>query len=464
MEISNEWAETLRKLSKVNLDFLEFVDKNPETLKRSNYLALKSCRDANLQAWPTFINPQTKALLREMGINVCNLIKSIPARLFNNDPQKMAVYYEQPGSLIKLQMEGVGEEHLANMVGRGDFTFSLQGLKCMEFNISASTIGGKLPEWESFYLNTPVLNTFLKERRIKIKNDNYLEMYLDHVIRFTSPLAVLPQGNARPELNVAMAATDYNANDQGQKKLQEDLQQVYQNKLSARSFTGNIFLCDFSLLEYNDDKVYLKGKRIHGLVELFHGVVPPGVIKAFVTGNLRLLNGPITAIVSNKLNLALLSENQESSLFNSEEKETIRNCIPWSRKIIPGETFYQGEKINMEPFLIANKDKLVIKPPLGFGGQSVCIGQSTFRREWEHLVQVALRKKSFLVQELLEPARGLYQTGENGFAYHDIVWGVWILGSQYGASFIRVVPRGNTRKVVNVTQGAELGMVFEVDE
>jgi len=68
------------------------------------------------------------------------------------------------------------------------------------------------------------------------------------------------------------------------------------------------------------------------------------------------------------------------------------------------------------------------------------------------------------VQELVESPRSLYQVGEEGGGLHDTVWGVWVLGSRYGASFVRAVPAGNTRKVVNGAQGAKISLVFEVDE
>jgi hypothetical protein len=187
-------------------------------------------------------------------------------------------------------------------------------------------------------------------------------------------------------------------------------------------------------------------------------------MRAYTAGNLRILNGPMTGLLLNKLNLALLSEHEESDVFSSEEKETIKKYIPWTRKIIPGENVFKREKIIMENFLISNKDQLVIKPSIGLGGQRVYIGQDTFRKQWEDLVNTALRQKNFLVQELVEAPRGLYQLGEDGCAHHDTVWGVWILGSRYGASFVRALPGGNARRVVNGAQGAEISAVFEVEQ
>ncbi|MCU0287159.1 MAG: hypothetical protein MUF15_12290 [Acidobacteria bacterium] len=458
MEIPGELTSILKQLSQVNIDFNEFVSRNPDSLKSISFEGMKATGDSyKLQAWPTFISPQTKALFLETSVKVFNLVKSIPARFFANDPNRAAAYYEQPTAVVNVQLEGINDARLAGIVGRVDFMLSPPGLKCLELNISTYTIGWQYPVWQSLYLNTPVIDKFLKEYRVKINNENYPGLFLEHMIRLASPLA-------GPQLNVAMVMEGYSEDNQDKNPFLENLKQLYPAKLACSGLPGQLFMCDFPHLEYSDNKVYYHGHRVHGLIELCHGIMAPGVMKAFTSGNICLLNGPVTGLLSNKLNLALLSEHEDADLFTAEEKETIKTYIPWTRKIIPGETLYKGEKIQMENFLIANKDKLVIKPSLGLGGQQVCIGQAIFRKEWEYIVSTALRKRTFLVQELVEAPRFLYRSGEEGCAFHDTVWGVWLLGSQYGASMVRVLPAGKGRKVVNAAQGAEVSAVFEVDK
>ena len=468
MKITGELKATLEKLSKVNIDFFEFVENNPESLKSISFEGMKATGDSyKLQAWPTFINPQAKALFLETSVKVINLVKSIPARFFADDPNRAAAYYEQPAAVVNVQLEGINDSQLADIVGRLDFVLSPSGLKCLELNVSTYTIGWQYPVWQSLYLNTPVIDQFLKEYRVKINNENYLGLFLEHMIRLASPLAEpdgISAGASRRQLNVAMAMEGYIEDQQNKNPFLENLKQLYPGKLSGSGLSGQLFMCDFPHLEYSDNKVYYHGHRVHGLIELCHGIVASGVMKAFTAGNIRLLNGPVTGLLSNKFNLALLSEHEDADIFTAEEKETIKKHIPWTRKIIPGETLYKGEKIQMQNFLIANKDKLVIKPSLGLGGQQVCIGQAIFRKEWEYIVNNALRKRTYLVQEFVEAPQFLYRSGEAGCALHDTVWGVWLLGSQYGAAMVRALPAGKTRKVVNAAQGAEVSAVFEVDE
>jgi len=465
LEITTEMEEILEKLSRANVRFIEFVKKNPEGLKLSSFESLElNDRYYALQSWPTFISRKRKEAFRDTAINVCELIKNIPARLFNNDPEKIGAYYNLPVNLVKLQLEGVTDDHLANLVGRGDFIFTPSGLKCLEFNISANVSGWQMPDWESRYLKTPVIAQFLKENRLKINNDNFMGIFMDHIIQSAEHLASPNWHGDGLQLNAAMLTEGADGSSDSTNPMQAYLNQFYQEKLNRRSLKGSIFICDHPYLEFNHNAVYFKGNRIHAITELYHGLVPPGLIKAFTSGNLRLLNGPVTGLLSNKFNLAVLSEYEDSDLFSEEERKAIKEGIPWTRRIIPGETTYGGEKITMENFLAANKDRLVIKPSIGLGGEGVYIGQGTSAEQWETLVNKALREKNALAQELVDAPPGLYQAGEDGCAPHDTVWGTWVFGPLYGGSFVRAIPKKGARKVINAYTGARISIVFEVDK
>ncbi len=465
LQMTEEMKEITGKLSRVNLDFLEFVEKNAEALNRASFGTLElNDRYYGLQPWPTFISRRRKEEFFSVAANVCTLIKSIPARLFDNDPGKISAYFGIPVNLVKIQMEGVTPDHMNNLVGRGDFIYTSTGLKCLEFNVTANVSGWQLPEWEALYLKTPLIERFLGEYRVQINNDNFMGSFLEHIIESSAHLVSGPRGSGGSELNAAMVAGGFGSMSENENPMQVYLDGLYREKLKTRSLKGNVYICDHKYLEFDHDKVYLKGKRIHAITELQHGLVPPGVIKAFTAGNLRLMNGPVTGLLSNKFCLALLSENEDTGLFSAEEKKNLKAAIPWTRKIIPGETTYSGEKIKMESFLIDNRDRLVIKPAMGLGGEGVYVGQGTPAEQWEMLVKTAIEKRNALVQELVDAPPAMYQVGESGCAPHDTVWGTWIFGPRYGGSFVRARPKTGPRKVVNAYTGALISIVFETEE
>jgi uncharacterized circularly permuted ATP-grasp superfamily protein len=204
---------------------------------------------------------------------------------------------------------------------------------------------------------------------------------------------------------------------------------------------------------------------VHVLVEKYGGIVPPAFAKAYKAGNVIIYNGHITGLMSNKFNLAVLSENQDSHIFTREERDIIKGHIPWTRKISPGETTFGGKKINLEDFIRSNREQLVLKPSIGFGGKEVHIGQNMNETRWKQVVKTAIREKVWLVQELVESDSYLYQVGENGCGPHHAVWGFFVFGSRYAGGWVRVIPvYGKGAGVINTARGAEESVIFEIDE
>jgi hypothetical protein len=101
---------------------------------------------------------------------------------------------------------------------------------------------------------------------------------------------------------------------------------------------------------------------------------------------------------------------------------------------------------------------------VGFGGEGVLLGKNTPAEEWEQWVKTALSSRKWLVQEYVESVPLVYQMGRESYGAHDAVWGFIVLGSQYADGFLRLLPKSDNRGVVNVYQGARIGVIFEVNE
>src|SRR6185369_4651351 len=161
---------------------------------------------------------------------------------------------------------------------------------------------------------------------------------------------------------------------------------------------------------------------IHAVVEFTLGNSSPQVFRAFKTGRVALLNGPIHAVLSNKRNVALLSEHDDSDLFSPEERETIRRHIPWSRRIVQGNVRFRGEEAPLAELLANEKDRLVLKNATSCGGKGVALGAFTPAAEWEELIRTAFASGNWVVQERIESLPYLYQSGDSGCSVHDVIW------------------------------------------
>ncbi|MCP5047082.1 MAG: hypothetical protein GY940_07905, partial [bacterium] len=222
--------------------------------------------------------------------------------------------------------------------------FSASGLKCLEFNVSADLGGWEIAMCESMYLKTPLISGFLSQSGYagKLANANLLSILFGHFIR--TALDKFP--GTGQSINTAIVLP----NQAIEKNALSYFEHMYRETLGAfdKQLKGKIISCDYSALNTADDHVVrYNGEQIHVLVELYGGVVPPDYLKAVKRGNLIIYNGRISGLLSNKLNLALLSENQESDSFSEEEKEIIRRHIPWSRKVVPGKSHFEGKPVDI---------------------------------------------------------------------------------------------------------------------
>ena len=468
MEISPIVRNAHEELSAYNIKFLEYAKENPRYQERSRFEEIikwghpASATNENLQPWPLFINPRTRNEFERASVGLFNLIKGVLRRLFSDDPSRIARYYYLPEDFVRFCMDGSNEKHMSGLVGRGDFLISSSGLKCLEYNVSSSLGGWELPVWEPIYLRNPLISEFVKKFRVKILNKDLLFILFDHLIKST--LEWFPDEN---EINIVISI--YNREIlAATSTLEEQFSRQYINALQFNSKTkrlkGEIMFSCLDQLDIVGNSLYFRGKKINTLVHGYTGDIPLQILSLFKMRKLLIYNGAITPIVSNKFNISLLSEHEDSDLFTPAERETIKKYVPWTRKVIEGVTTYREEKINLENFILSNKDKLVLKPAMGYGGEGVYVGYFTPQEQWEVLSRNAFQQNFWVVQECVECRPLLFQWGENGCVEFDATWGMMVFGQKYGGVLLRVLPREKTRGVINVHQGAEVPVVFEVEE
>jgi hypothetical protein len=464
--IKAEILSHLRHLSRVNLDFLEFIGKNPEALKRSSYTDLLQFKTgvSTLQPWPTFISRQVKNQLIEASTGMFHLVKQIPRLLFDNNPKTLAAYFDFSEDYTLLQMESIKGGHLDNLLARGDFIISPTGLKCIEYNVTGALGGFDLPFMESTYLNNPMIAKFMRQYQVITSNRNLYVIFCRHLLN--AARKKFPPENHR-RINIAIIFPGYVSTPEadGQK---EYLNRVYGQvqKEQDDSLNGKVIICDFPDLTVQDYRIFCQGEPIHSLVEFYHGEVPRNIILTALMGNVLLYNGPITWLLSSKLNQALLSENENTGKFTPRERELINTYIPWTRRLVPGKVTYGTRTFYLEDFIYSHREKLVIKPARDLGGKDVLVGKYTSVDQWEKTANQALGDKTgnWILQEYVQPLPHMYQYGDEGYAEHQTTWGLFVFGSEYGGGFLRTLPTENTSGVINTHQGATKTAIFEVED
>ena len=461
MIISKNIYDAHRDLSACSAAFLDYAQENPACLEQDSFKAILSTYFGYVKfhPWPTFISEKTWKKMETASVDVYRLISSIPERLFGLDSDLIARYYRFSERDVKLMLHKGAVGCMRDLLGRGDFIYSpSHGLKCLEFNMVSNIGGGwQADALEPHYFNTPVLARFIKGYGAEITRTGFTASLFAHVLEKALDHEPFSGKN---EINTAVVMSKVDDSYGGLGALVHRLQALYRHILRQKNdgVRGELVITDFSRLKMMKDHVEFSGdgdtKTIHVVVEKCNGEVPEDLLDVVETGNTLLFNGPVGTILSSKLNLALLSENENSDLFSPEERETIKDHIPWTRKVTAG----------LEEYILSNRERLVLKPGGGLGGYGVFPGPRTPPDRWRQQMEVALMAKNWVVQEYIPSVNYLYQDGERGAVEHHMVWGIFVFGPRGAGGFTRVLPSKDHKGVINASQGARLNIILKVKE
>jgi hypothetical protein len=449
-------------MARSNQELLERVLEHPEGFKRSD-IPFESIEygPMKFQCLPTFFNRDFTDRAQLAAAQVCGLIKSLPRRIFALDAEKIADFYEIAPGTAEYLLTGYNDRHVDAILGRGDFLPCDNGFKCLEFNLGSKLGGWEQHLWRSVYQNNREFVGFLRERGIVLRLYDTLTLMIEHMVNFT----IQELGNdCRPlHCAVVMPEGDYGKDQNLQNEI---IKQLYRMVLMKKdpSLTGELFLCPDISLESRGDSLYFGDNRISLVVELNHGMIPIDLYNAYVKGHVVMFNGPLTWIMSNKLNLALLSDPEYSGFFDSGEQEIIHRYIPWTRKTEDKTTEYKGQTIDLYEFVYAHKDLFVLKPADGVAGFGISVGRATERSKWEQAVDTAFKEKKWVVQEYVDALNFLYQSRTNGMEPHRMVWGFFLFGDKYSGCLLRLMETRGKGEIINSHQGAEVSVVFEIEE
>jgi hypothetical protein len=458
--------EAHQAFSAVNPRFIEYVQSHPEWLDCNQFSKLVQWSDSTvigtLQPWPLFISTRVNREFARASVSVFELIKAIPNRIFSFDPAAMSRYYQLPVEHLQHCLYGLTDKLIANFLGRGDFIFTPTGLKCIEYNVTSSLGGMQSPFWEPMYLQTPIFAKLIEDLQLKITLNNVIDNLIKHLAEVNREW--FPN---EEEINIAFVIYDLKTlalmSISGQAK---KIDHMYTGTLKEKTnqVKGNVIFCLFEELVVKGDHLYYKDKRIHAVLDNFRAEFPREFLEILKKENVLIYNGPISRVLSSKLNISLLSEHEDSGLFTPEERETIKTYIPWTRKTVPGLTTYNGEQVHLEDIVISARDRLVLKPSQGYGGKGIHVGRHTGKDQWQDIVRQAFHEGNWVVQERIETPPLLFQYGENGCAEHESVWGFYVYGPRYGGIWLRVLPCRISEGLINAHKGAKMPIVIETDE
>lgn len=176
------------------------------------------------------------------------------------------------------------------------------------------------------------------------------------------------------------------------------------------------------------------------------------VIRAVQHGAVCMVNPFRCKLLHKKASLAVLSDERNADLFSVEERAVIDAHIPWTRVVAERTTSYRNKTVDLMPFLVQHRDRLVLKPNDEYGGKGIVLGWDVDGAAWEGALQAALAEP-FVVQERVPIPSESYPSMVDG----RVVFAERILDTApfayQGAYVDGCMSRLSTAALVNVTAG-----------
>ncbi|HSA55567.1 MAG TPA: circularly permuted type 2 ATP-grasp protein, partial [Gemmatimonadaceae bacterium] len=157
-------------------------------------------------------------------------------------------------------------------------------------------------------------------------------------------------------------------------------------------------------------------------------------------------------ILHKKASLAMLSDEAHADMFDRDACAAITRAVPWTRVVRERKTTHDGEEVDLIPFIVRERQRLVLKPNDDYGGRGITLGWTVNDTTWERAVQDALAAPH-IVQERVEIPSEPYPSWVDGQ--------VELLDRQYDtAPFVSrseymegLLTRLSTSPLLNVTAG-----------
>jgi len=141
------------------------------------------------------------------------------------------------------------------------------------------------------------------------------------------------------------------------------------------------------------------------------------LVRAYLDGSVTVVNSFRAKLLHKKMSLALLSDDRYAALYTPAQSQAIAAHIPWTRRMREGHTSYRGRTVDLVDLVMANRERLVLKPNDEYGGKGVILGWTVEQHEWEQTVLAGLTA-SYVVQERVPVPRSPFPVLLNGQVHY----------------------------------------------
>lgn len=174
-------------------------------------------------------------------------------------------------------------------------------------------------------------------------------------------------------------------------------------------------------------------------------------LDAYRAGAAVVVNSFRCRVSEDKVFFAVLTDDSFDDLVTPDERRFLDDVVPWTRRVAERRTRRRGADVDLVPFILAERESLVLKPAHGYGGRAVLVGDETAPEMWEKAAIAAL-SEPWVVQERVSIAEEPFPVVDGGVLRFESrkvnVNPFYAAGAEVGA-----VTRASRSSVINVSAG-----------
>jgi glutathionylspermidine synthase len=388
---------------------------------------------------PHLLTPKQEHILKRVNSALMDIVNTT-ARLYFEEPQLRHYFQLTPEAKTLVEIDPGYPRSV--IFARFDAFMEGEALKMIELNCDSPAGAGYADVLEEMLFEEKLLQSFFSEHAVKrvFRRERVLAGLLEAWEEFggyeVPNIAIVDWRTVRtrPEF--------------------ESFKELFE----AKGYKTTI--ADPRELTYKGGKLYHKNFRIHlvyrrSIVDelLEHLDEVQDFIRAYREKAVCVVNPLRSRLASAKALLAILTNSEYDRFYTEEENRIKREYLPWTRRMTDADRFYGGKKIYLVDFLKDEKETLVLKPSLGYGGKGVWIGRDTKDEEWNTAIDRAVKgeKGEYVVQEYVNIpiiSVPVVVNGKLDFVYKKINLNCFVVGAKLAGNFSRL----SDESVINVAR------------
>ncbi len=399
---------------------------------------------------PLFLGRDEREQLYADLANLRSALVSLPSRLYAGD---LAAFARSVG-MTDVQVSAISRSRGSTVTkqARADLYIDKTGFRLMELNMGSALGGMDNADMCRSLLEHPILAEFAQTHRLE---------YVDTLHEQAND--IFAESGFEPGSRPVMATTDWPSSYQ----TLEPYIRLFTARLQEQGLDAHP--CHIGQLEVRDDRVWLGDRPVDIIERMFMvedlleypdapALMNP-ILDAAARGWVKIFTPMDSGLFTSKGALAMLSDEENRSLFSAEELASLDRILPWTRMVRPGPvTLEDGRRVDLLDYALTHRHDLALKPTLLHGGHGVLLGWSkdTSAHTWEEQVRAAL-DGPYVIQRRIRPIPELFPADDGELAPWIVTWGAFTVVNGYGGVFARATPVTSNVEVISLGSGAYVG-------